>query len=320
MNDGTTAMINEFKTEAEEMFQNAQTSLLKLNQGESFEEHYNKIYRAFVSLKGAAGLFDFLDLKNHMLNMETLFESLKSESKINKLQINYLLNGIDAAKKILANEKASFTYLTVSEYHKENFALPKESTLELLALNSSQAEYKNGILYIVDDEPGIAEILTEVIQSHGFTVKCFYNGKDALKNIENDNPDAVLIDVNMPGISGLEFIKICNTEKYELPIILISGMLTKEVRTEGIKAGAFAFISKPFDGEKDIATCISAVKQNKTMRLLNKSINYIMYQFNDLDQFLKQQGKESMRIMLKNELQSMLELKMDLKTFQVVHK
>ena len=97
-------------------------------------------------------------------------------------------------------------------------------------------------------------------------------------------------------------------------------MLTKEVRTEGIKAGAFAFISKPFDGEKDIATCISAVKQNKTMRLLNKSINYIMYQFNDLDQFLKQQGKESMRIMLKNELQSMLELKMDLKTFQVVHK
>lgn len=315
-------MLNEFKNEAEEMFQSAQIALLKLNHGNEFEEHYNEIYRALVSLKGAAGLFELTELKKHMQNLETLFESLNSVGSINLFQVDYLQDGLNNARKLLDGEKINFKYLTIEEFNLEGEKNTQANPLatEVLASNIASEDYRNGILYVVDDEPGIAEILTEIIQSHGFTVKCFYNGKDALKNIEKDNPDAVLIDMNMPGISGLDFIKICNDEKYELPIILISGFLSKEVRLKGTQAGAFAFIEKPFDSERDLTTCISAVKQNKTMKLLNTSINYIMYQFNEIDQILKEQGKESLRIMLKNELQSMLQLKQDLKSFQGTHK
>jgi DNA-binding response OmpR family regulator/HPt (histidine-containing phosphotransfer) domain-containing protein len=322
MSDLNNNMLTEFKNEAEEMFQSAQIALLKLNQGNEFEEQYNEIYRALVSLKGAAGLFELTELKNHMQNLEKLFESLNLVGNINSVQVDYLHEGLNSARKLLDGQANSFKYLTLEEFNlasdqKNQFTPP---TKEALASDLENEAYKNGILYVIDDEPGIAEILTEIIQAHGFTVKCFYNGKDALKNIEKDNPDAVLIDINMPGFSGLDFIKICNEEKYELPIILISGSLSKEARSLGNKAGAFAFIEKPFDSERDLTTCISAVKQKKTMKLLNTSINYIMYQFSEIDQILKEQGKESLRITLKNELQSMLKLKQDLKSFQVAYK
>jgi DNA-binding NtrC family response regulator len=120
----------------------------------------------------------------------------------------------------------------------------------------------------------------------------------------------------MLGINGLDFIQKCHDEKLETPIILISGFLTKEIKSRGLECGAFAFIEKPFEFDRDLATCLSAVRQHKLMKLMNKSINYILYQFSDLDQFLKQQGKDSISETLRTELETMLELKKNLKSMQ----
>jgi FixJ family two-component response regulator/HPt (histidine-containing phosphotransfer) domain-containing protein len=309
-------MIDEFKIEAAEMFDTAEVGFLNLDRGENFKDNYNSIFRAFHSLKGAAGMFGYIELQNHTHNLESLFESLKINSTINKNQIDYFLSGIDAAKKILDGEAVNFTTYTPEQFHKSetltNNATPVKEVPKEVIKTKTTSQNNNGIMYVVDDEPDVVEILSAYILQQGMAVKGFYNAKDALADIDIDNPDAILIDLNMPEISGLDFLKRCNEDKIEIPIILISGFLTKEIKTSGLESGAFAFIEKPFDSERDLATCFSAVRQQKMMKLLNKSINYILYQFSDLDQFLKQQGKDSMREALKHELESMLELKKNL--------
>lgn len=323
IDDDSESMIDEFKIEAAEMFDTSEDGFLNLEKGENFNNNYNAIFRAFHSLKGASGMFGLIELQGHMHNLESLFESLKSKGSIDKNQIDYFLGGIDAARKLLNGDEISFKYFTINDFNnKERATVPptKVNAIVSSPVQISSSSNTNGIMYIIDDEPDIVEILKEFIERQDFAVRCFYNAKDALAEIEIDNPDAVLIDLNMPEISGLDFIKKCHDEKIEIPIILISGFLTKEVKASGLEFGAFAFIEKPFDGERDLATCFSAVRQQKMMKLLNKTLNYILYQFSDLDQFLKQQGKDSIRETLKNELSSMLELKKQLKSIQSIKK
>lgn len=307
-------IIEEFKVEAAEMFDTSEAGFLNLERGEDFHTNYNAIFRAFHSLKGAAGMFGLTELQGHMHSLESLFESLKPKGEIDKTQIDYFLDGLDVAKKLLSGEQVSFKYFPPNELNAKTSAEPAA----IVKNNPSSISTRptEGIIYIIDDEPDVVDILSDFIKMQGLEVKSFYSAIDALQNIELDNPDAVLIDINMPQMSGLDFIEKCNDEKIDIPTILISGFLTDAVKAHGREYGAFAFIEKPFDNDKDLATCLSAVKQQRIMKLLNKSINYILYQFSDLDLFLKQQGKESIRLTLKNELASMLELKKNLKSIQ----
>ena len=314
MEDQDESIIEEFKVEAAEMFDTSETGFLNLEKGEDFHANYNAIFRAFHSLKGAAGMFGLTELQSHMHSLESLFESLKPKGVIEKAQIDYFLDGLDVAKKLLSGEQVSFKYFSTNDLNVETSTEP--ASIEKKKNNVISPEPPNGVIYIIDDEPDVVDILSEFIKMQGLEVKSFYSAIDALQNIDLDNPDAVLIDINMPQMSGLDFIMKCNDEKIDIPTILISGFLTQEIKAHGRECGAFAFIEKPFDNDKDLATCLSAVKQQKIMKLLNKSINYILYQFSDLDLFLKQQGKESIRLTLKNELASMLELKKNLKSVQ----
>jgi FixJ family two-component response regulator len=313
--------IIDFKIESFELCEISESVFLKLDAGENFKILYDELFRAFHTLKGAAGMFGFANLQAHMHNLESLLESIKDNEIISKAQIDYFLNGVDSAKKLIGNGTISFHYLTIEEFKTitevNGMQSPPRAIIESKEVQKPIAINPNGMMYIIDDEEDVAEILSDFMKNQGFTVKTFHSGKSALEEIENDGPDAILIDMKMLGISGLDFIKICNEEKYDIPIVLISGFLTKETRINALANGAFALIEKPFDNERDLAHCVSAVKQRKIMKLLNKSINYIMYQFSDLDNFLKQQGKDSLRATLKTELATMLELKRNLKSFQV---
>ena len=89
----------------------------------------------------------------------------------------------------------------------------------------------------------------------------------------------------------------------------VGGFITKEVLIESLQNGVYSFIEKPFNENQIISIGKQAVLKYRTFKLLNKSLNYIMYQYNDLDQFLKEQGKESVRSMMRNELKNIIEQK-----------
>jgi len=307
------SMIKEFKIEAQEMFETSEDGFLKIEKGEDFVQNYNLIFRAFHSLKGAAGMFGIDALQAHMHKLESLFEAQKANGKLDKAQIDYFLRGIDVAKLLLEGQAAEFKYFTIEEFKSisSGAAAPAAASapktdvkVEKNDKKTSNGSFKKerGLFYIVDDEEPILEILEGLITELNFAVKTFTNAKDLLNVLEEDSPDVILSDIRMPEMSGDQLIKEIRKREIDTPVIFISGFISKEIMLDSLSHGAYGFIEKPFNEVYLKTICDNAFEKTMTRRLLQKSINYILYQFSDLDNYLKEQGKDSLRMTLKQEL------------------
>ena len=103
-------------------------------------------------------------------------------------------------------------------------------------------------ILIVDDDPETLELLANMVRSLGHDVETANDGFEALAKVGLDI-DLILLDVKMPGMDGFEVARSVR-KRYlpnELPIIMVTGMATREDRIEAVKAGANEFIAKPFD-------------------------------------------------------------------------
>lgn len=108
-------------------------------------------------------------------------------------------------------------------------------------------------LFIVDDDPAVRDALSVVFSLEGFDVETFPNGDDFVAALPNLPRACVLLDVHMPGRSGMETLKALNPESYPAPIFIISGQGDIPMAVAAVKAGAFDFIEKPFDAETVVA-------------------------------------------------------------------
>ncbi|HZR23925.1 MAG TPA: HD domain-containing phosphohydrolase [Vicinamibacterales bacterium] len=110
------------------------------------------------------------------------------------------------------------------------------------------ARHSSGKVLVADDETTNVALLTRMMRHLGHEVVSAANGQSALDAVENDRPDLVLLDVNMPRIDGVE---VCRSIKSNpatrlVPVILVTGLSAVHDRVRGIDAGADDFLSKPF--------------------------------------------------------------------------
>jgi CheY-like chemotaxis protein/HPt (histidine-containing phosphotransfer) domain-containing protein len=317
MNDESDeSMIEEFKVEAAEMFENAETGLLNIDKGMDFNSNFNSIFRSFHSLKGAAGMFGMNELQAHMHKVESLFEAQKKFEKMNKDQVDYFLSSIDAAKLLIEGESCEFNHIEINLFNvvpsvNEAPSTPKEA---LVVNKVEKITRKKGVVFIVDDEPDLVDVLSEILETCDYTIYKFYNGQEALDEFEVLKPDVILSDIMMPKFNGIQMLKAIYELSTTTPVIFISGNISKEKMQEALQYGATAFIDKPFDNKAVLEICQNAVKKSQTSFLLEKSINFILYQFSDLDEYLKNSGKENVRMALKAELEDILKLRKTLKS------
>ncbi|MCP3955054.1 MAG: sigma-54-dependent Fis family transcriptional regulator [Desulfobacterales bacterium] len=114
-------------------------------------------------------------------------------------------------------------------------------------------------ILIVDDEPSILQSLGGLLTDEGFEVIAATNGYEALKIIDAESPDLVLLDIWMPGIDGIETLKEVKKSHPFLPVIIISGHGTIETAVRATKLGAYNFIEKPLSIDKVIVTINNAL-------------------------------------------------------------
>jgi len=117
-------------------------------------------------------------------------------------------------------------------------------------------------ILIVDDEQSIRETLKEILLYESYEVEEAEDGKKALSLIKKFNYDAVLCDIKMPEMDGMELLDKAAEIVPELPFIMISGHGTIETAIEATKKGAFDFISKPPDLNKLLITVRNATEKN----------------------------------------------------------
>ncbi|MBC2714857.1 MAG: sigma-54-dependent Fis family transcriptional regulator [Desulfobacteraceae bacterium] len=107
-------------------------------------------------------------------------------------------------------------------------------------------------ILIVDDEASILKSLSGILSDEGFETITVSNGYEALKTLESESPDLVLLDIWMPGIDGIDTLKEIKKSFPSTPVIMITGHGTIETAVNATKIGAFDFIEKPLSIDKVI--------------------------------------------------------------------
>jgi len=102
---------------------------------------------------------------------------------------------------------------------------------------------------LVDDEEEFLDIMSERMRNRGMEVVTVSSAKEALGKIEKELFDAIILDLMMPDMNGLETIKAIKAKKPELQVILLSGQATLEKGIEAMKLGALDVVEKPADME-----------------------------------------------------------------------
>lgn len=115
---------------------------------------------------------------------------------------------------------------------------------------------------VVDDERPSRELLVRLLSGNGYVADSAGDGEAALKAIDHQRPDLVLLDVELPGISGFD---VCRAIKQRpatrlIPVVLVTGLEGREHKITGIQAGADDFLSKPYDREELLARVGSLVR------------------------------------------------------------
>jgi two-component system C4-dicarboxylate transport response regulator DctD len=116
---------------------------------------------------------------------------------------------------------------------------------------------------VIEDEAGFRESLELVLQLADFEVNSFSNAEDIIVQLQNMAPDAVLTDLQLPGMDGVEVVKQCREMIPEMPVVLMTAHGNVPTAVRAMHNGAYDFIEKPFSNERLIATLRRASEKHR---------------------------------------------------------
>ncbi len=118
-------------------------------------------------------------------------------------------------------------------------------------------------ILVVDDEPALREVIGQMLEIGGFAVQQAADGEEALDKIDEDPPDAVILDVMMPHMDGITLCKTlrADAETANLPILMVSGKTQKEAVVEGLAAGANKYLCKPVSYDELVGSLNEVLQQ-----------------------------------------------------------
>jgi FixJ family two-component response regulator len=122
------------------------------------------------------------------------------------------------------------------------------------------------IVYVVDDDPSMRNAIEDLLQSVGLGVRVFPTAQDFLKAARPDAPGCIVLDVRLPGQSGLDFQSQIAGTPMELPIVFITGHGDVPMSVRAMKLGAVEFLTKPFRDQELIDAIHAALERDRARR------------------------------------------------------
>jgi len=135
----------------------------------------------------------------------------------------------------------------------------------------SKNNNNNGLILIIDDELGMRETLSDILEDEGYEVFATETGKDAIEEVKNRFFNVVFIDINLPDISGLDVLKSIKQIHNDTYSIMLTASATIENSIKALNQGAYAYIVKPFD-IKTIKDTIKKAISEQRLVLENKRL------------------------------------------------
>ena len=116
------------------------------------------------------------------------------------------------------------------------------------------------VVAIVDDEKAVCRAIGRLVTSAGFKSEIFSSAEEFLRSCRERQPDCLILDLSLPGMSGLELQQQLATDRCRTPIVVVSAHDDPLSRSQALQGGAVAFLGKPFDDEALLQAVHSAMK------------------------------------------------------------
>lgn len=128
-------------------------------------------------------------------------------------------------------------------------------------------------ILVVDDEVAICSMLSLALQTAGYEVESVHDGKDVMAALVNTQPDLILLDWMLPGVSGIELARQIkqSPDFNELPIIMLTARTEEDSKVTGLESGADDYVTKPFS-IRELVSRIKAVLRRRSPSLLEQQI------------------------------------------------
>ncbi|MDP4027836.1 MAG: response regulator [Gallionella sp.] len=128
-------------------------------------------------------------------------------------------------------------------------------------------------ILVVDDDHRIVKTTCDILKIKGHEPIAAYSGEEGVEKVRSDTPDCVLMDIKMPGISGVEALKQMKAIVPALPVVLVSAYATDEFVAEAKRAGAYAVLSKPLNFPM-ILSFLSLLRKEESVLVVDDDPNF----------------------------------------------
>ena len=124
----------------------------------------------------------------------------------------------------------------------------------------------SGTVFVIDDDANVRASLQGLLKSAGLRSECFETAEQFLEREPPDGPSCLILDVSLPGISGLDFQQRMRTSGRYIPIIFITGHGDIPMSVKAMKSGALEFLTKPFDDQMLLTAVAQALERDSATR------------------------------------------------------
>ena len=138
------------------------------------------------------------------------------------------------------------------------------------------------IVFVVDDDKAVRKSLERLIKSVGLTMQPFSSAREFLESDPSDGPSCLVLDVRMPGLSGIDLQKELGKMGYTIPIIFITGYGDIPMSVRTMKRGAIDFLTKPFNDQDLLDAIHRAIEKDKQTRREQDEIGTIQQRVDSL--------------------------------------
>src|SRR5688572_20279668 len=127
----------------------------------------------------------------------------------------------------------------------------------------------------VDDEPAILRVIERCLRSRGFVVECCRDGLEAIRQLQGARFEAIISDISMPGMGGIELLRRVREHDLDVPVILVTGVPALGTAVKAIEYGAFRYLTKPFNVEELAAVVTRATRLHRFARMKREALELL---------------------------------------------
>ena len=121
----------------------------------------------------------------------------------------------------------------------------------------------DALVFVIDDDPSVRRGLDRLLRAAGHRVESFASAPEFLDRAEHDGPRCLVLDVRMPGQSGLDLYERLVASGRDIPVIFITGHADVPMAVRAMKAGAVDFLSKPFEDSELLGAAAQALERDR---------------------------------------------------------